>query len=46
MDERSARRLAALLTERQKQDITLLARVLEGDRGREANHRPEEGRTG
>ena len=38
MNEAQARRLAALLTEQQKQDITLLARVLRTDTGRGRDH--------
>lgn len=45
LNETSARRLAGLMTEQQKQDITLLAWVLRTDTGRENGQRPEEGRT-
>lgn len=45
LSETSARRLAGLMTERQKQDITLLALVLRTDPRRENGQRPEEGRT-
>jgi len=43
MTEAAARRLADRLTEKQKWDIVLLARVLLGP-GREQEQRPKEGR--
>lgn len=45
LDEAQARKLAAMLTKQQKQDIALLARVLRTDPGRGQEQRPEEGRT-
>lgn len=44
MSEIQARRLAAMLTKQQRQDIALLARVLQGTPGRGQEQRPEEGR--
>lgn len=38
MTEEQARRLAGMLTEQQKQDITLLARVLRWDLGQGKNN--------
>lgn len=38
LSEQQARRLAELLTEQQKQDITLLARVLRTDTGWGRDH--------
>lgn len=38
LNEQQARQLAGMLTEQQKQDITLLARVLETDTDRGRDH--------
>lgn len=44
MSETQARRLAAMLTQQQKQDIALLARILQGIPVRGSRPRPEESR--